>query len=326
MTQVQSRTDVPAVGEKSWRMPRWLSSEHPLPWLLPATALIVVLGIYPLIYAVWLSLHRVPAGRRVMIFDPWFNWSKLMSDPNLITAIINTLVYTVVALIVQLVLGLLIAMLLDSDRRGYSILRALMTLPLVMPPAVTAMMFILMLNGSFGVLAHAGYSIGLLDPTLPPVLANGNAPAEISLFGSNVKILPIAMMGVIFADTWQWTPFMVLIMLAGLRSLPKEPFEAAAIDGANAWQTFWRLTLPMLSKVIAIAVLIRGIDLFRTVDYIHVMTASGPGTATLTLSTYASRLAFSQGVFNYASTIALVTLALIIAISTLFMNLFKVKL
>jgi multiple sugar transport system permease protein len=183
-----------------------------------------------------------------------------------------------------------------------------------------------MLNGSFGVLAHGFHAIGLLDPTQPPLLANGSAPAEVTLFGQNVKILPLAMMGVILADVWQWTPFMVLIMLAGLRSLPKEPFEAAAIDGANAWQTFWRLTMPMMSKVIAIAVLIRGIDLFRMVDYIHVMTARGPGTATLTLPTYATQEAFSKGLFNYASTIALVTLVLIIVTSTLFMKIFKVRL
>ena len=119
---------------------------------------------------------------------------------------------------------------------------------------------------------------------------------------------------------------LVLIMLAGLRSLPKEPFEAAAIDGANAWQMFRRLTLPMMSRVIAIAVLIRGIDLFRMVDYIHVMTARGPGTATLTLPTYATQEAFTKGVFNYASTIALVTLVLIIVTSTLFMKIFRVRL
>lgn len=307
-------------------LPRWLTSEHPLPWLLPASALMIVLGIYPLLYAIWLSLNRVPAGRRQMVFDPLFNWSKIFSDPNMITALVNTFVYTLVALCVQLVLGLAIAMLLDSERRGYALLRAMMTLPLVMPPAVTAMMFLLMLNGSFGVLAHGFYAIGLLDPTQPPQLANGNAPFAISLFGENIKILPLAMMGVMMADVWQWTPFMVLIMLAGLRSLPKEPFEAAAIDGANAWQMFVRLTLPMMSKVIAIAVLIRGIDLFRMVDYIHVMTARGPGTATLTLPTYATQEAFSKGLFNYASTIALVTLVLIIVTSALFMKLFRVKL
>jgi multiple sugar transport system permease protein len=316
---------MPVASKAPW-LPRFFSSESPFPWLFPASALMVVFGIYPLLYAIWLSLHRVPPGRRQMVFDPWFNWLKLFGDPNMITALVNTFVYTFVALAIQLVLGLAIAMLLDSERRGYALLRALMTLPLVMPPAVTAMMFLLMLNGSFGVLAHGFHAIGLLDPTQPPLLANGNAPAEIALFGQNVKILPLAMMGVILADVWQWTPFMVLIMLAGLRSLPKEPFEAAAIDGANGWQVFRRLTLPMMSKVIAIAVLIRGIDLFRMVDYIHVMTSRGPGTATLTLPTYATQEAFTKGLFNYASTIALVTLVIIIVTSTLFMKLFKVRL
>lgn len=305
---------------------RWMTSEHPLPWLLPASALMIVFGIYPLLYAIWLSLNRVPAGRRQMIFDPLFNWSKIFVDPNMVAALVNTFVYTFVALILQMVLGLLIALLLDTDRRGYSILRALMTLPLVMPPAVTAMIFLLMLNGSFGVLAHGLFALGILDPSQPPILANGSAPFSITLLGETVKILPLAMMGVILADVWQWTPFMVLIMLAGLRSLPKEPFEAAAIDGANSWQMFVRLTLPMMSKVIAIAVLIRGIDIFRMVDYIHVMTARGPGTATLTLPTYATQEAFTKGVFNYASTIALVTLILIILTSTLFMKIFRVRL
>jgi multiple sugar transport system permease protein len=314
-----------AVQRKPWPL-KWLVSEHPFPWLFPASALMIVLGIYPLLYAIWLSLNKVPVGRRVMVFDPLFNWNRLINDPEIVTALVNTFVYTFVALVLQLVLGLAIALLLDSERRGYGFMRALMTLPLVMPPAVTAMMFVLMLNGSFGVLSHGFHAIGFMDPTQPPLLANGNAPFEITLLGKTIKILPLAMMGVIMADTWQWTPFMVLIMLAGLRSLPKEPFEAAAIDGANAWQMFTRLTLPMMSRVIAIAVLIRGIDLFRTVDYIHVMTARGPGTATLTLPTYATQRAFSEGQFNYASTMALVTLVLVIVTSTLFMKLFRVRL
>jgi multiple sugar transport system permease protein len=318
------KADVVA-ARKPW-LPRWMASEHPLPWLLPASALMIVFGIYPLLYAIWLSLNRVPAGRRQMVFDPLFNWTKIFFDPNMVTALVNTFVYTFVALTLQLVLGLAIALLLDSDRRGYGLLRALMTLPLVMPPAVTAMMFLLMLNGSFGVLAHGFYTLGIFDPTQPPILANGSAAFAVTLFGETVKILPVAMMGVMMADVWQWTPFMVLIMLAGLRSLPKEPFEAAAIDGANAWQMFVRLTLPMMSRVIAIAVLIRGIDIFRMVDYIHIMTARGPGTATLTLPTYATQEAFTKGVFNYASTIALVTLILIIVTSALFMKIFRVRL
>ena len=134
------------------------------------------------------------------------------------------------------------------------------------------------------------------------------------------------MAGVLLAEVWQWTPFMVLIMLAGLRSLPKEPFEAAAIDGATPVQAFFKLTLPMMSKVIAIAVLIRGIDLLRTFDYVKVMTDSGPGTATETLTSYSGRIYFGNADFPYASTIALMTLILVIVISTVFMKVFKVKL
>jgi multiple sugar transport system permease protein len=168
----------------------------------------------------------------------------------------------------------------------------------------------LMLNGSFGVIAQGIISLGLL-------------PARHSILGDS----NLAMAGVLLADIWQWTPFMVLIMLAGLRSLPKEPFEAAAIDGATPVQAFFKLTLPMMSKVIAIAVLIRGIDLLRTFDYVKVMTDSGPGTATETLSSYAGRIYFGGKPDEpYTATIALITLVIVLVTSTLFMKIFKVKL
>jgi multiple sugar transport system permease protein len=290
-------------------LPGWLSSEHPLPWLLPASALMVVFGIYPLLYAVWLSLQRKHPVTRKLVFDPDYNWTKALGDERVLNALTNTFLYTSVALAFQLVLGMLIALLLDSDRRGYSLLRALMTLPLVIPPAVTAMMFLLMLNGSFGVLSAGIYEIGLLPPN-HVILGQAST----------------AMAGVLLAEIWQWTPFMVLIMLAGLRSLPKEPFEAAAIDGATPTQAFFKLTLPMMSKVIAIAVLIRGIDLFRAFDYVKVMTDSGPGTATETMTSYAGRIYFGNADFPYASTIALMTLILVMVISTLFMKFFRVRL
>ena len=290
-------------------LPRFMSAEHPFPWLFPAGALMVVLGIYPLLYAIWLSLHKRNPVTRVNVFNPTHNWMKAFGDERVWNALGNTLLYTGIALVLQLVLGMLIALLLDSDRKGYSVLRAMMTLPLVLPPAVTAMMFLLMENGSFGVISRGLIATGLL-------------PTGYSILGQSST----AMAGVLLAEIWQWTPFMVLIMLAGLRSLPKEPFEAAAIDGANAVQAFFKLTLPMMSKVIAIAVLIRGIDLFRAFDYVKVMTDSGPGTATETLTAYAGRIYFGNADFPYASTVALLTLLLVIIVSTLFMRLAKVKL
>ena len=301
-------TDASFTPRHAW-LPRWLTSEHPFPWLLPASALMIVFGIYPLAYAVWLTLERKHPVTRKMTFRPDYNWGKLIQDERVLNALFNTLIYTGVALVFQLVLGMLIALLLDSDRRGYALLRALMTLPLVIPPAVTAMMFLLMLNGSFGVISRG-------------IIATGLLPVGFSILGD----ANTAMAGVLMAEIWQWTPFMVLIMLAGLRSLPKEPFEAAAIDGASSIQAFFKLTLPMMSKVIAIAVLIRGIDLFRTFDYVKVMTDSGPGTATETLTSYAGRIYFGNADFPYASTIAILTLVIVIIVSTLFMKIFKVKL
>ncbi len=301
-------TDASFTPRHAW-LPRWLTSEHPFPWLLPASALMIVFGIYPLAYAVWLTLERKHPVTRKLTFRPDYNWGKLIQDERVLNALFNTLIYTGVALVFQLVLGMLIALLLDSDRRGYALLRALMTLPLVIPPAVTAMMFLLMLNGSFGVISRG-------------IIATGLLPVGFSILGD----ANTAMAGVLMAEIWQWTPFMVLIMLAGLRSLPKEPFEAAAIDGASSIQAFFKLTLPMMSKVIAIAVLIRGIDLFRTFDYVKVMTDSGPGTATETLTSYAGRIYFGNADFPYASTIAILTLVIVIIVSTLFMKIFKVKL
>ena len=291
------------------RLPRWMTSEHPLPWLLPASAMMIVFGIYPLLYAVWLTLQRKNLATRKIVFDPVYNWLKVLSDERVWNALFNTLLYTGVALLFQLVLGMLIALLLDSDRKGYGVMRAMMTLPLVIPPAVTAMIFLLMLNGSFGVLSGGIIALGLLPPGY-------------SILGQSST----AMAGVLLAEIWQWTPFMVLIMLAGLRSLPKEPFEAAAIDGATPVQAFFKLTLPMMSKVIAIAVLIRGIDLFRAFDYVKVMTDSGPGTATETMTSYAGRIYFGNADFPYASTIAIMTLILVIAVSSVFMRVFRVKL
>ncbi len=294
--------------DRRLRLPRWLTSEHPLPWLFPSVALLLVFGLYPILYSVWLTLiKRNPATRRES-FEPSWNWTKLFEDERVWDAVQVTLTYTFVALIIQLVLGMLIALLLDSDRKGFGLLRALMTLPLVVPPAVTGMMFLLMYDGSFGVISHTLYDLGILSRDAP-ILATAST----------------ALFAVILVDVWQWTPFMVLIMLAGLRALPKDPFEAAAIDGATNVQAFFRLTLPMMSKIIALAVLIRGIDLFRIFDYVKVMTDSGPGTATETLTAYAGTIYFKSANFNYASTVAIFTLLVVLIVANIFIKVFKVR-
>lgn len=289
-------------------LPRWLTSEHPLPWLFPVTSLLIVFGLYPVLYSLWLSFYKRNPATRKEKFMPSWNWEKLISDERVWDAVQITFTYALLALTLQLILGLAIALLLDSDKKGFGILRALMTLPLVVPPAVTGMMFLLMYDSSFGVISNSLYALNLLSPSAP-ILGTGST----------------ALWGVIVADVWQWTPFMVLIMLAGLRALPREPFEAASIDGASSFQAFIFLTLPMMSKIIALAVLIRGIDLFRIFDYVKVMTDSGPGTATETLTAYAGTIYFKTANFPYASTVALATLILVLVTASIFIKVFKVK-
>lgn len=299
-----------AVARNSGRLtllPRWLTADHPLPWLAPTFAMILAFGLYPLGYSVWLSLHQRNPFTRVDEFSGLANWANALTDQRFLDSLLVTVEYTVICLVIQLALGIAIALLLDCDRRGYGVLKALMTLPLVVPPAVTGLMFLLMEDGQFGVLSYYLKVMGLITAD-NPILASTR----------------MALWGVMLADIWQWTPFMVLIFLAGLKALPKEPYEAAAIDGANYVQCLVHLTLPLLSRVIAVAVLIRTIDLFRIYDYVYAMTSGGPGTATETLSYYAGRV-FGVANFNYAATLSLLILIILNVACFTFIKLARVR-
>ena len=290
------------------KLRRMVSSDHPLPWLAPLIAMLVVFTIYPLIYNIWLSFHEYAPFQRRLVYVGSENWVQLMGDERFWESLTVTFTYFFVVLSIELVLGMALALLLDSDEKGFGLLRALLTLTLVVPPAITGMMFLLIQDPEFGVLSYVLESVGIIDSTTP-ILATGST----------------ALMGVMLADIWQWTPFMVLIFLAGLRALPPEPYEAAMLDGASGLQIFRRITLPLMSKVIAVAVLIRGIDLFRVFDYVFVMTSGGPGTATYTVSLYAWQQTFSFIKWGYGATISLVTLALILVIANLFIWRAKVR-
>jgi multiple sugar transport system permease protein len=290
------------------RAPRALVSDHPLPWLLPLIAILVALALYPFFYNIWLSFHEFVPRRRGLEFVGFENWRTLWSDTRVWGALGVTLFYTCVCLAIQLVLGMAIALLLDSDDPGFSVFRGIMTLTLVIPPAITAMLFLLLQDAQFGMIPYGLRLVGLFERS-DTILASPD----------------LALWGVMLADIWQWTPFMVLIFVAGLRAMPRDPFESAMIDGASAWQMFTRLTLPMMSKVIAIAVLIRGIDLFRMFDYAYVMTSGGPGTATYTLSLYAWQQTFSFIKWGYGATISLLSLFIILVAANLFVAAARIR-
>ncbi len=287
---------------------RFVISDHPLPWLLPLVAILLVFTVYPLFYNIWLSFHEYAPRRRALEYVGTRNWVQLWEDARFWQSLTITFVYFAVALAIELVLGMAIALLLDSDGFGFGFLRGLLTMTLVIPPAIAGMMYLLMEDPQFGVISYFLQWTGLLDPA-HPILATAST----------------ALAGVLLPEIWQWTPFMVLIFLAGLRALLREPYEAAMIDGASQWQIFRRITLPMMSKVIAIAVLIRGIDLFRVFDYVFVMTSGGPGTSTYTLSLYAWQQTFSFVKWGYGATLSLVTLVIILVVASLFIKVAKVR-
>ncbi|PAP95842.1 carbohydrate ABC transporter permease [Mesorhizobium wenxiniae] len=287
---------------------RFVVSDHPLPWLLPLVAILLVFTVYPLIYNIWLSFHEFVPRRRALEFVGTENWVQLWNDTRFWQSLVITFTYFAIALVFELVLGMAIALLLDSDGFGLGFLRGVLTMTLVIPPAIVGMMYLLMEDPQFGVISYLLQSIGLLNPN-NPILATAST----------------ALAGVLVAEIWQWTPFMVLIFLAGLRALPPEPYEAAMIDGASSFQIFRRITLPMMSKVIAIAVLVRGIDLFRVFDYVFVMTSGGPGASTYSLSLYAWQQTFSFVKWGYGATLSLVTLVIILVIANLFIRIAKVR-
>jgi len=293
--------------QRTFSLPKFMTSDSPVPWLLPLITMLIVFAIIPFFYNIYLSFHEFVPMKRQLIYTGIDNWVILFTDPIFWNAFKVTLYYTSVCLLIEIVLGMSIALLIDSDRPGYSIIRSILTLTLVIPPAIAGMIFLILEDAHYGLISWALKSIGLLGME-QTILAD-------SIF---------AFWGVVVVDVWQWTPFMVLIFVAGLRSLPKEPFESAMIDGARPHQVFRRLTIPMMHKVISVAILIRGIDLWRIVDYVFVLTAGGPGTATYTLSYYSwQRFTFVQ--WGYGATISLFSLIAILVIGNAFIYFAKVK-
>jgi multiple sugar transport system permease protein len=263
-----------------------LSAAPGLPWILPAVAILLALSIYPLIYAVKVSLTG-PGGAFTFA-----NFARLAGDRVFGVAAVQTLVLTVAALIVEFTLGLTLALLIDSLARAKSFFRAGLLVPMLLPPVVAAVAWRLIFNPQFGVLNGTLREFGFNTASL--LWTGGDRSALVS---------------VILVDVWEWTPFLFLLLSAGLQAIPPEPLEAARIDGAGSWQIFRDVTLPLLRPVILLALLLRAMDLVRIFDQIFILTQGGPGTATETVSLYIYRTAFRFSNFGYAAAMSFVLLA-----------------
>jgi multiple sugar transport system permease protein len=287
------------------RQPLSPSREWKLPLLLLAPTLLVLLAlsIYPLVYALKVSF-QIGAGAAAR----WSmqNFARLVSDRFFFAALLHTLVYAVAALTCEFLLGLALAVLLNSRLRGRSVFRAVLLVPMMLPPVVVGVVWRLMLNPNFGAINGTLKSAGVNTEALV-----WTASPRLALFS------------VIMVDVWQWTPFMFLVLLAGLQAIPQEPYEAALVDGSSWWQTFRHVTLPLLKPAILVALLLRTMDLLRVFDQIFILTEGGPGFATETISLYIYRAAFRFSDFGYAAAMSFVLLLFTNIISLLYIRLLQ---
>ena len=258
----------------------------------PAVIFTVAMIAFPFAYTLWLSLQHLSIGSATKFIGAANYVSLLTSDPLFWKSVRVTFVLYVISLVLQLGAGTWVAMLLYRSKRLPGALRSLLISPFVMPPVVVGMMWLVILDPSIGVINFLLAKVGI-----PPML----------WLASPEWVIPT----VALIDTWQWTPYVALIVLGGLQSLPINVFEAAQIDGTSRWRTFWRITLPMLGPTLVTAAILRSVDLLRFFDIIYITTQGGPGDASTTLNIYGFRQGFEFFELGYAAAL-MITLSAIV--------------
>mgnify|MGYP000460859112 CR=1 FL=1 len=230
-------------------------------------------------------------------------YQKIFNDSRLFAALGHTVYFTLISVFIEFILGLGLALVMNRAIRGIGIIRANALIPWAIPTAVSALIWSYLYDGSNGIISHIFAEMGLVSE-----------PGAMLLTG------PGAMSAAILTDVWKTTPYMALLLLAGLQVIDKGLYESSAIDGANRIQTFFKITLPLLKPSILVAVLFRLLDAFRVYDLIAVLTGGGPGGSTETLSVYAYKTMFSQTNFGYGAVVVMFMFVCVLMIAVLFVK------
>lgn len=274
-------------------------------FLAPGVAVVLVLGLFPLVFSLGLTFTNVNLFRRgvPVAFVGLDNWGRLLGDEALWQTMLNTIFFVAGAVTLEYVLGLGLALLLNRGIRGQRGWRIFFLLPMMVSPiAVGFIIGRMMLGEAFGPVNDLLRGVGL--------------PA-VSWLGSEW----MARLTLILVDAWQWTPFMMLLLLAGLQTIPTEPIEAARVDGASGGQIFRHIVFPLLIPISITAVLLRAVEAFKVVDIIRVVTGGGPGRATESATVYAYDLGAKQGDVAYAATAAYALMIAVVVVATLLLTL-----
>jgi multiple sugar transport system permease protein len=258
-------------------------------WVLPSAILFLFIILVPFIIAATYSFRALSftSSQAQGQFIGLGNYRRLVFDSDFYNAFKVTFLYMVPAVLLQGALGLGMALVMSGAVRRARVLVPIMLLPTLLTPVVIGLVGVLTLNPDFGVLG---------------IFLNRSGLITEAMLGSSKWALP----AIIAVDTYQWTPFVAVILLSGLLALPREPYEAAQVDGANPLQTFFRVTMPLLWPYLVVAMLIRVIDAFRIFDIIWVMTRGGPGITTEAVAVYAYRHTFRYWDMGYGSALIMV--------------------
>ena len=260
----------------------------------PSILLMLLVGVFPLLYLIMVSFQGITMTENNTDFVGLQNYAYLVADKRMWQALGHTMIFLVIALPIELLLGLAMAQLFLDKLPGRQVFIALLVLPVVISPIVAGATWSLMFDNRFGPINQIiGWVMGK-DMAL--------------LWTFNPHLVYPA---ILVAEVWQWTPFMFLLLLAALANVDKSQLEAAAIDGAGYWRTFWKIVLPSIWPVMAIALLIRALDLFRLFDIVWALTQGGPGTMTETISMFTYVQGFRQFETSYTAAVALLIIVLL---------------
>lgn len=259
------------------------------PWLLllPAFLSLASVSFYPIVNGVYLSFTNRSLITQDNDFIGIANYVQLLADPPFWNAWWHTIWFTIASTTLETLIGLAMALILCEAFAGRGVIRAAMLVPWAMPTVVTSKMFGWLFDGQHGIINFILLHLGLIDQ-------------NVNWYGSP----DTALTTIILADVWKTTPFMALLLLTGLQTVPKSLIEAARMDGARAWTIFWNIRLPLLLPTLLIAGLFRALDAFRVFDLVYVLTGGGPADSTETLSTLSYKVLFSTLQFGYGSAVS----------------------
>jgi multiple sugar transport system permease protein len=268
-------------------------------WLLaPALLYLVVFSVFPFIYSLWASLNDWDKRTSTFTFIGLANYAELLSDPLFWQALWTSALMVGGAIAAQVALGTALAIFFNRRLRGSWLVRGILIFPMLLTPVVVGLMWRALLNPEWGLVNWIIRTIGLTPPNW--------------FSDANTAIVTL-----IVVDTWQWTPFIFVVVYARLQALPVEVFECAAVDGVNRRDRLWHITLPLLAPAIALAAIFRAIDAFRSFDLIYGLTYGGPGRATATVSFLVYQNGFQFQRYGYASAIGYVMVVVLVLATTL---------